>query len=81
MAQILKILDSLWNLRFLTGYRSMLARTFLVGVSAYQWVSTAAPLAFLGSKLPDIPIEVYAALTAYFGLKLEEFAKAHIKSE
>ena len=77
MAQILKFLDSVWNITFLKGYRSLLARSFLVGVSAYQWVSTAAPLAFLGSKLPDIPSEVYIALVGYFGIKLEQFAKEH----
>ena len=77
MGQVLKFLDAVWNIKFLKGYRSLLARTFLVGVSAYQWVSTATPLAFLGSKLPDIPMEVYTALVAYFGLKLEHFAKEH----
>ena len=77
MAQILKFLDSIWNLRALTGYRSVIARAFLIGVSAYQWISTAAPTAFIGSKLPDVPNEIYLALVAYFGLKLEEFAKAH----
>ena len=77
MQQVLKALDWVWSIRFLTGYRSMVARAFLIGVSAYQWVSTAAPLAFLGSKLPDIPNEVYVALVAYFGLKLEQFAKEH----
>lgn len=77
MTQVLKALDAVWNIRFLTGYRSLVARAFLVGVSAYQWVSTAAPVAFVGSKLPDIPSEVYVALVAYFGLKLEQFAKEH----
>ena len=77
MAQVLKFLDSVWNLTALKGYRSLLARSFLVGVSAYQWVSTAAPTAFIGSKLPDIPNEVYIALVGYFGLKLEQFAKEH----
>ena len=80
MAQVLKFLDNVWNITALKGYRALLARTFLVGVSAYQWVSTAAPLAFLGSKLPDIPMEVYTALVAYFGLKLEQFAKEHAPS-
>jgi hypothetical protein len=77
MQAFIKILDSIWNIKFLTGYRSIVARIFLVGVSAYQWVSTAAPTAFIGSKLPDIPSEVYVALVAYFGLKLEQFAKEH----
>ena len=77
MAQVLKFLDAIWNIKFLTGYRSVVARVFLVGVSTYQWVSTAAPVAFIGSKLPDIPLEVYAPLVAYFGLKREQFAKEH----
>ena len=77
MAQVLMFLDSVWNLTALKGYRSLLARSFLVGVYAYQWVSTAAPTAFIGSKLPDIPSEVYIALVGYFGLKLEQFAKEH----
>lgn len=77
MQQMLKLLDSIWNIRFLKGYRSIIARVFLVGVSAYQWVSTASPTAFIGLKLPDIPLEWYAGLTAYFGLKLEQFAKEH----
>ena len=80
MGQVLKFLDAAWNITFLKGYRSLLARSFLVGVSAYQWVSTAAPLAFLGSKLPDIPSEVYIALVGYFGIKLEQFAKEHSPS-
>lgn len=77
MANLLKYLDYLWNIRFIKGYRSQVARAFLIGVSAYQWVSTAAPTAAFGSKLPDIPNEVYVALVAYFGLKLEQFAKEH----
>lgn len=77
MQRVLKLVDTIWNITFLKGYRSILARIFLVGVSAYQWVSTAQPLAFIGSRLPDIPNEVYVALVAYFGLKLEQFAKEH----
>ena len=77
MGQVLKFLDTIWNITFLKGYRSFLARTFLVGVSAYQWVSTASATAFIGTKLPDIPNEVYIALVGYFGLKLEQFAKEH----
>lgn len=77
MQQALKLFDYVWNIKFIKGYRSIVARVFLVGVSAYQWVSTAAPLAFIGTKLPDIPNEVYIALVGYFGLKLEQFAKEH----
>ena len=78
MQQVFKYLDYLWNIRFIKGYRSLVARVFLVGVSAYQFVSTAPSIAFLGAKLPDIPNEVYVSLVAYFGLKLEQFAKEHV---
>ena len=77
MQNVLKLLDYLWSIKFIKGYRSLVARAFLVGVSAYQWVSTASPMAFLGAQLPDIPNEIYVALVAYFGLKLEQFAKEH----
>ena len=77
MEQVLKVLDYVWNIRFLTNYRSIIARTFLVGVSAYQFLSTAPAFAFIGTKLPDIPLDIYAPLVAYFGLKLEQFAKEH----
>lgn len=77
MQQAFKLLDYFWNIRFIKGYRSLVARFFLVAVSAYQWASTATPLAFIGAKLPDIPNEVYVGLVAYFGLKLEQFAKEH----
>jgi len=77
MAQVLRFLDAIWNIKFLTGYRSIIARTFLIGVSAYQFISTVPPLAFIGTKLPDIPIEVYSGFSTYFALKLEQFAKEH----
>lgn len=71
-------LDFLWNIRFLKGYRSLIARGFLIGVSAYQWVATAKPIVSTGLDLPDIPNEFYVAAVAYFGLKLEQFAKEHV---
>ena len=77
MKALTSALEFIWNLKFLTGYRSLIARVFLVGVSAYQWVSTASATAFVGEKLPNIPNELYVALVAYFGLKLEQFAKEH----
>jgi len=77
MQQLLKTLDYLWNIRFIKGFRSLLARSFLIGVSVYQFIATAKPVISTGIDLPDIPLEVYAALVAYFGLKLEQFAKEH----
>ncbi len=77
MKALLGILDNIWNIKFLTGYRSALARTFLVGVSAYQWIATADVVTKNLINLPDIPMELYIALVAYFGTKLEQFASEH----
>ena len=77
MKGILGILDTIWNIKFLTGYRSALARTFLVGVSAYQWIATADVITKNLINLPDVPNEFYVALVAYFSLKLEQFASEH----
>ena len=76
MQVILKLLDYLWNIRFIKGYRSLVARAFLVGVSAYQAVANLKAVHDL-VPLPLMPLEVYGLLTSYFGLKLEQFAKEH----
>ena len=76
MDNVLKLLDYLWNIRFIKGYRSQLARAFLIGVSAYQWAASLKVVHDL-VPLPVIPLQVYGPLTAYFGLKLEQFAKEH----
>ena len=76
MNNILKLADYLWNIKFIKGYRSLIARTFLIGVSAYQSLASLKAVHDL-LPLPVIPLEVYGLLTAYFGLKLEQFAKEH----
>lgn len=76
MQNVLKYIDYLWNIKFIKGYRSIVARVFLIGVSAYQFAATAKAVTAI-IDLPDIPVEWYAGLTAYFGLKLEQFAKEH----
>ena len=75
---VMSILDSLWNLKFITGYRTIVAKAFLIGVSAYQWVATASPVIKAGLDLPDVPNEIYGALVIYFSAKLEQFAKEHV---
>ena len=77
MQHVLKYLDYLWNIQFINGYRSLVARAFLVGVSAYQSLASLKAVHDL-LPLPVLPIEVYGPLTAYFGLKLEQFAKEHV---
>ena len=76
MAQVLKALDSLWNITFFKGHRSFIARLFLVGVSAYQSLASLQVVHNL-VPLPIVPLEIYGPLTAYFGLKLEQFAAEH----
>ena len=76
MKGIIGLLDYIWSIKFIKGYRSIVARAFLVGVSAYQFLATAKPITDI-YNLPDIPIEIYAGLAAYFGLKLEQFAAEH----
>lgn len=77
MAAILKLVDYLWNIRFIKGYRSLIARAFLVLVSGYQALASVKAIHEV-VPLPIIPMEVYAAITTYFGLKLEQFAKEHV---
>ena len=74
MQNVLKLLDAAWNIRFLKGHRSSLARIFLIGVSAYQSLASL-PVIHNIVPLPVLPLEIYGPLTAYFGLKLEQFAK------
>ena len=76
MGQVLKLLDYVWSIRFIKGYRSLVARSFLIGVSAYQWIVTAHP-GGLTLPFPALPVEWYSGLTAYFGLQLEKFASEH----
>ena len=76
MQQLVKVLDYCWNIKFLKNYRSLLARTFLIGVSAYQALASLKSVHDL-IPLPVIPLEIYSAAASYFGLKLEQFAKEH----
>lgn len=73
----MQVIDFIWNIKFLKGYRSHIARIFLIGVSAYQWIATVDVITKNIIDLPDIPLEVYAPLTLYFGAKIEQFAAEH----
>ena len=81
MAFVTKMLDYVWNIRFLQGYRTKVAEACLIGLSAYQYFATSKELIDAGSSipalLPDINTAVYSALMVYFGGKIRQFAKEH----
>ena len=77
MQAIFKILDHVWSLKFIKGYRTLTARVFLIVASAYQFLASLKPLIDAGIDLPDLPAEVYTALVAYIGIKVTQFAQEH----
>jgi len=74
---ITSILDWVWSIKLLKGYRTEISRAALIGMSAYQFAATNTDIIAAGLDLPDIPAAWLAALTAYFGLKIAQFAKEH----
>ena len=82
MDKILKLVDGLWNLRFLTGIRTVVAKVLIAGVGLYTAISTG-PLV-LGnvkvgdwSALPDIPAAWVVGITGYLAHKIDQFAREH----
>ncbi len=78
MKVLLSVLDWLWNLRGVEGYRTVIAKTVIIGLAAYQWASTSPSITQFFDA-PDVPANVVAAITAYFAAKMPGFAKAHPK--
>lgn len=83
MQTVLKFLDDLWNIRWVTGHRTQVAMWGLkiaAVVLSYQGIATAKDLIAAGINLPDVPSTVLlwaSPLPAYFAAKVEQFAKAH----
>ncbi len=77
MVFITHLLDTIWNLKFLTGYRTEVARVALVGLTAYQGMATSKDLIAIGVHLPLISSGVFVGLTAYFALKMKQFVDEH----
>jgi len=77
MQMIFKLVDKLWNLRFLTGHRTHVAQWGLGALTAYQGVATSPDLIKAGWDLPDIPAAWFIALCAYFAGKVAQFAREH----
>ena len=82
MDKVLKLLDGLWNLRFLTGIRTIVAKALIAGVGLYIAISTG-PLVLGGvtlgnwSKLPDLPPLWAAGILGYLAHKVDQFVKEH----
>lgn len=77
MKFVLDLADKMWNLKFLTGYRTKVAQVLLAGLSVYQGAATSPDLIKAGMDLPDINSAVFATLMGYFALKVAQFAKEH----
>ena len=83
MAQVLKFLDALWNIKWITGHRTQVAMWGLkvaASLLSYQTIATAKDLIAAGINLPDVPATVLlwlSPLPAYFALKVEQFSKEH----
>ena len=83
MAQLLKFLDDVWNIRWVTGHRTQIAMWCLklaAGVLTYQTVATSPDLLKAGIDLWDLPATLLlwvSPLPSYFAVKVEQFANEH----
>ena len=83
MTILKKLVDAVWNLKILTGYRTKIAQgclLLLVAAAGYQTAATNTQLITSGIDLPDLPAAVVgtlAGLSAYFVGKIKRFVKEH----
>lgn len=83
MAQVLKFLDDLWNIKWVKGHRTQIAMWALklsAGLLSYQTLATSKELLAAGMNLPDLPATVLlwlSPLPAYFAVKVDQFIKEH----
>ena len=83
MSVVLKLLNDLWNIRWVKGHRTQIAMWGLkiaAGVLTYQTVATSPDLLKAGINLPDIPASLLlwvSPLPAYFAVKVEQFSREH----
>lgn len=70
-------LDFIWNLKFIKGYRTLIAKTLIAAIGLYQYVSTSQAIIGFGLDLPDLPASWSAGVLAYLALKIDQFAKEH----
>ena len=76
MQFILKYVDLLWNLKFIKGHRTQIARAVLAVVAGYQWLSTAKEVISI-IDLPELSPVIASGIIGYIALKIEQFAKEH----
>lgn len=72
-----KAFDWVWNLKFLTGYRTTLAQVAISALAIYQAAATSDVIARNVFDLPDINAALYVSLTSYFAFKVAQFAQEH----
>ena len=77
MHMLLKALDWVWSLKALTGVRSLIGKTVIIGLPIYQALATSKELISVGVDLPDLDAKVLAAILAWLGTKLPAFIKEH----
>lgn len=83
MQAILTVLEFFWNLKFIKGHRTQVARVLLSATAAaigYQGLATSADLMKAGINLPDLSANLLltlAGLSAYFSNKVVQFSKEH----
>ena len=71
---ITNILEGLWNLKFLVGYRTKVARFLIGGIAFYQWLSTA-PQAL--PTLPDLSPAISGPVLIYLAAQITKFSAEH----
>lgn len=82
MKYIQEYADAIWNLKFVKGYRTQIAKALIAGLSAYNLISLS-PVIVQGvqvvdlSRLPDIPATWLAGILVYLAHKVDQFAKEH----
>ena len=83
MQVLRRFVDDLWNIRWVKGHRTQLARLGLYLAAAglgYEAVATSDKLMALGIDLPDLPNEALAwvaGATTYFSTMVAKFAQEH----
>jgi len=77
MTALKSLADWIWNIKALKGHRSNLAQSAIIGLAAWQWLSTS-PEVVAVIDLPDIPAVWLATLTAYFAAQMKKFLKEHV---
>ena len=88
MQAITFVLEYIWNLKSLKGYRTKIATGWFVLaslISTYQEMATSAEFISRGFDLPDIPSSVIVGIISPIGvwmaIKVKQFAKENVSTK